>query len=207
MIKERVRSGFGCHLDVGVPKQVKCDLPPSYADAAASRAPPDVVDHFKKIDCNKCGVPFSPAMKQFQKFEELQIPLPDRCPKCKGQACDKFKEDGAWPYGDACKFLHQTGDHEAAVVPAASGDVPKHSYSCRFFAAGHCMSGDKCRFQHGPRKEPGTVHSISEVDPSVFNISEAESSIQDDPFVEKSKIESNRFSYTTKVDASEYRYF
>jgi len=206
MIKERVRSGFGRHLDVGVPKQVKYDLPPSYAAAAAGRAPPDVVDHFKKIDCNKCGVPFSPSMKQFQKFEELQIPLPDRCPKCKGQVCDKFKEDGACPYGDACKFLHPTGDHEAAVVPAASGDVPKHSYSCRFFATGHCMSGDKCRFQHGPREEPGTVHSISEVDPSVFNISEAESSIQDDPFAEESKIESNRFSYTTKVDASKYRY-
>ena len=55
MTKERVRSGFGRPLDVGVPKQVQYDLPPSYAAAAASRAPPAVVDHFKKIDCNKYG--------------------------------------------------------------------------------------------------------------------------------------------------------
>ena len=33
------------------------------------------------------------------------------------------------------------------------------------------MSGDKYRFQHGPP----TVHSISEVDPSVYNMSEVES--------------------------------
>jgi len=68
------------------------------------------------------------------------------------------------------------------------------------------MSGDKCRFQHGPREEPGAVHSISEVDPSVFNISEADLSIQEDPFAEESKIEFNRFNYVTKVDASGYRY-
>ena len=154
----------------------------------------------------KCEKPFSPSMKQFQKFEELQIPLPDQCPKCKGQICDKFKEDGACPYGNACKFLHPTGDHEATVVSTPSGDVPKHSYSCRLFATGHCMSGDKCRFQHGPREEPGAVHSISEVDPSVFNISEADLSIQEDPFAEESKIEFNRFNYVTKVDASGYRY-
>ena len=64
--------------------------PPSYAAAAADRAPParpaePVVDHFKKIDCRTCVKPFSPSMKQFQKFEEQKIPLPDECPKCKGQ--------------------------------------------------------------------------------------------------------------------------
>ena len=68
------------------------------------------------------------------------------------------------------------------------------------------MSGDKCRSQHGPREEPGTVHFISEVDPLISNISEADLSIQDDPFAEESKIESNRFSYVTKVDAFRYRY-
>ena len=67
------------------------------------------------------------------------------------------------------------------------------------------MSGDKCRFQHGPREEPGTVHSISEVDPSISNISKADLSIQDDPFAEDSRIESDRFNYVTKVDASRYR--
>ena len=65
------------------------------------------------------------------------------------------------------------------------------------------MAGDKCRFQHGPQKEP--VHNVSEVD-SVFAISEAYLSIQDEPFAVETKIESTRFKYTTKVDASKYRY-
>ena len=53
MIKEIVRSGFVRPLDIVVPTQVTYDLPPSYAAAAASRATPAVVDHFKKIDGNK----------------------------------------------------------------------------------------------------------------------------------------------------------
>ena len=151
---------------------------------------------------SQCEKPFSPSMKQFQKFEELKLPLPEECPKCKGQICDNFRESGACAYGDACKFRHPDG--EATVVPTVSGDVPKHSYSCRFFATGHCMSGDKCRFQHGARKE--TVHNVSEVDPSVFTISEVDLSIQDEPLCVEPKIESTRFNYTTKVDASKYRY-
>ena len=56
------------------------------------------------------------------------------------------------------------------------------------------------------REKSLVCHSISEVDPSISNISEADLSIQDDPFAEESKIESNRFNYVTKVDASRYRY-
>ena len=205
LIKERVRSGFS---EIVVPIYNAYDLPPSYAAAAAAsvippaRAAEPVDGRISKIDCDGCTKSFSASMRQIQKFEELRIPLPTRCPKCKGQICDKFKEDGECPYGDDCKFLHPIGaDGEATIIPA---DVSKHSYSCRFFATGHCMSGDKCRFQHGPRKEP--VHNISEVDPSVFNISEVDLSIQDEPLCVEKKIESTRFNYVTKVDASKYRY-
>ena len=84
------------------------------------------------------------------------------------------------------KFLHPDG--EATVVPTVSGDVPKHSYSCRVSATGHCMSGDKCQIHHGARKE--TVHNVSEAGPSVFTISEADLSIQDEPSCVGPKIES-----------------
>ena len=51
-----MRSGFGRSEVIVVPNAY--NLPPSYAAAAASRAPParatePVVDHFKKIDCRK----------------------------------------------------------------------------------------------------------------------------------------------------------
>ena len=167
------------------------------------RAVEPVVDHQGKIDCTDCAKSFSPSMRQVQKFEEQKIPLPSRCPKCKGQICDKFKEDGGCPYGDACKFLHPVG--QATIVPTASGDAPKkHSYSCRFYAAGSCMSGDQCRFQHEPREQSGTVMNISEVDPSVLDISEVK---EDESLaVEEHKTWSSRFKEFTGVDTSKYRY-
>jgi hypothetical protein len=205
LIKKSVRSGFGRSEEIVVPDA--CDLPPSYAAAAASRAPParatePVVDHFKKIDCRKCEKPFSPSMKQFQKFEELKIPLPEECPKCKGQICDNFRDSGACAYGDACKFLHPTG--EAAVVPdkGAAGEGPKkHSYPCRFNAVGRCMAGNDCRFRHDAG-EPGTVMNISEVDSSVYNISEVQ---EDGPLAVEVYNRFDRFRYVPN-GKDEYRY-
>jgi hypothetical protein len=160
------------------------------------------------IVCAKCAKTFMPSMNQKQKFAEQQIPLPDKCPKCLGQICDRFREDGQCPYGDGCKFLHPAGD--APTVP--TDDPKKHSYSCRFFATGHCtctcMSGDKCRFQHGPP----IVHTISEADPSVYNMSEIESSDQD-PKDESLAVEvyKGRFNDSGRFgcrapDTSKYRY-
>ena len=69
------------------------------------------------------------------------------------------------------------------------------------------MSGDKCRFQHGPP----IVHSISEVDPSVYNMSEVES-LDQEPEDELLAVEvyKGRFGqsgrWACQVDASKYRY-
>ena len=209
MIKERVRSGFS---EIVVPKTY--DLPPSYAAAAASarpvppaRAAEPVIEHVGKIDCDECAKSFSPSMRQIQKFEEQRIPLPTKCPKCKGQICDKYKEDGECPYGDACKFLHPiSASGEANVVPTATDDgLKKHSYSCRFYATGACMSGDQCRFQHGPPKA-GVVMNIAGAEP-VFYTSEVDVSIRDTPKGDSLDVEkNNRFHTIQAVDTSEYRY-
>ena len=209
MIKERVRSGFS---EIVVPKTY--DLPPSYAAAAASarpvppaRAAEPVIEHVGKIDCDECAKSFSPSMRQIQKFEEQRIPLPTKCPKCKGQICDKYKEDGECPYGDACKFLHPiSASGEANVAPTATDDgLKKHSYSCRFYATGACMSGDQCRFQHGPPKA-GVVMNIAEAEP-VFYTSEVDVSIRDTPKGDSLDVEkNNRFHTIQAVDTSEYRY-
>ena len=67
------------------------------------------------------------------------------------------------------------------------------------------MSGDKCRFQHGP---PEAVHSISGVDPSVYNMSEVES-LDQKPEDESLAVEVyNRFDRFRYVPSGkdEYRY-
>ena len=67
------------------------------------------------------------------------------------------------------------------------------------------MSGDQCRFQHGP---PKAVHSISEVDPSVYNMSEVES-LDQKPEDESMAVEVyNRFDRFRYVPSGkgEYRY-
>ena len=103
-----------------------------------------------------------------------QTPLPDRCPKCKGQVCDTFRDTGACPYGDTCKFLHP--EKVAVGVPAVKPDVVKHSYSCRFHAVGKCLSGDNCKFQHDAK--PGAVFSMIGAEPEVKHMV-LEDSIQD----------------------------
>ena len=117
-----------------------------------------------EIECKKCKIPFGPSMKlkQLEKNELQNVPLPDACPKCKGQVCDKFRESGGiCPFGDGCKFLHPEeflkDGKPADDDPAAYDAGPrKHSYSCRYFAVGKCISGDKCMFKHD-EKVPAEV--------------------------------------------------
>jgi len=166
-------------------------------------------DDFKLINCVDCKSGFVPSLKQVQKFKETNNPLPDKCPKCKGQVCDKFREDGVCPFGEGCKFLHPDEfKKEVDGAPVVPADGPrKHSYSCRFYANGNCMSGDQCRFQHGP---PEAVHSMSEVDTAAFNMLEIESSFPKEESlaveVYKGRLDqSGRFGYR-RADASKYRY-
>ena len=205
-IKKSIRVGFGMAESVGSWSEMFDTRIPTVVDRAAPTAQPARSarggENIEGIACTKCEKTFMPSMKQIQKLQEQQFPLPDQCPKCKGQICDKFREDGECPYGEGCKFLH----------PIATGDGPspvdgqkKHSYSCRFYATGHCLSGDQCRFQHGP---PQAVHSISEVDPSVYNMLEADpSSVQNTPEDKSLAVEVyNRFKKFDEIDQSEYRY-
>ena len=204
LIKSRIREELGVGIDKKlVPYVMKAvRRAPAAADIDTPMHPPST-DGFAPIVCKTCEKSFMPSTRQVERLKEHGIQLSDECPKCKGQVCDKFREDGACPYGDDCKFLHPTGD-----VPTVPTDgLKKHSYSCRFFATGHCMSGDKCRFQHGPP----IVHSISEVDPSVYNMSEVES-LDQEPEDESLAVEvyKGRFDqsgrWSCQVDASKYRY-
>ena len=210
-IKRSVRMGFGMAEDVGSWSKVCGDGRQAAAvDRAVPPAPPAQSargnTNIEGIVCTNCEKTFMPSMNQKQKFVEQNIPLPAKCPKCLGQVCDRFREDGQCPYGDGCKFLHPA----VPEVPEVSVDgQKKHSYSCRFFATGHCMSGDQCRFQHGP---PKAVHNISEVDTTVHNMSEVDSgsSFPEDESlaveVYKGRFDqSGRFGYRAP-DTSKYRY-
>jgi hypothetical protein len=106
----------------------------------------------------------------------MKVPLPDRCPKCKGQICDAFKENGACPFGDGCKFLHPD-EFKKAAGDTPADTVKKHSYSCRFHAVGKCMSGDKCKFQHNDKA--GGVFAIQKVEDGDSEEEKYEDSIQD----------------------------
>ena len=142
----------------------------------ARPAPAADIANFANIDCDKCKKAFVPSSKQVEKFEQMQVPLPDRCPKCKGQICDAFKENGACPFGDGCKFLHPD-EFKKAVGDVPVEAVKKHSYPCRFHAIGKCLSGDNCKFQHD--NKAGSVYAIQEVEPGDNERKSLEDSIQD----------------------------
>ena len=180
--KANVRAGFGLKEErwqiVGQTDEQKRDARPAAAAAVVAaptaRAPIERAGRFKDIICTQCQKSFVPSAKQVEKLEMTQIPLPDRCPKCKGQVCDTFRDTGACPYGDTCKFLHS--EKVAVDVPAVKPDVVKHSYSCRFHAVGKCLSGDNCKFQHDAK--PGAVYSMIQAEPEVRHM-DLEDSIQD----------------------------
>jgi len=109
------------------------------------------------IECIKCKLKFVCSVKQQMRCKEENRLLPDWCPKCKGQVCDKFTENGSCPFGEGCKFLHPELTDESRENPEGP---KKYSYSCRFYRSGNCKMGDDCRFQH----EDEVVHCLSEVD-------------------------------------------
>ena len=132
-IKNDVRSalGLGCDksdIDPGTSQSKRQSYrhsPSTAIDAPPvrpPRPPTDIVDKFKDIVCVQCEKSFVPSSRQVEKFEMAKIPLPNRCPKCKGQVCDTFRDTGACPYGEYCKSLHY----------GETAEVKKHSYSCRF---------------------------------------------------------------------------
>ena len=197
-VKAAVRFGLGLGRSEENKEEQWMTVPRNVYDG---RQKPAAAPGRSGIVCRDCKVSFVPSMKQAEKNELSDVPLPDTCPKCKGQVCDKFRENnGECPFGDGCKFLHPVELLKGGKPTDDMIDGPKkHSYSCRFFAAGHCMSGDQCRFQHGPPKA-GAVMNISEVEP-VFQISEV-------PKDESLALEvyGSRFHKFGGVDTSEYQY-
>ena len=109
------------------------------------------------IDCIKCKLKFVCSVKQQMRCKEENRLLPDWCPKCKGQVCDKFTENGSCPFGEDCRFLHPELTEESKKNPEGP---KKFSYTCRFYRVGNCKSGDNCRFQHVDE----VVHNMSEAD-------------------------------------------
>ena len=101
------------------------------------------------IGCRKCETAFVPSMRQYEKFKENGIPLPDACPKCKGQICDLFRENGECNFGENCKFLHPEEYKKKAEKENVTGRFAAFAkQNCRFANAGKCMKGDKCEFSH-----------------------------------------------------------
>ena len=139
-----------------------------------SPPPTDGAGRFKDIVCVECQNSFVPSSRQVEKFENVKIPLPDRCPKCKGQVCDTFRDTRACPYGETYTFLHP--EEVAGEIPDMRPEVVKHSYPCRLHAVGKCLAGEDCKFQHGDK--PGGVFSMLEVEP-VLNHIDPEAAIQD----------------------------
>ena len=179
--KNNVRAGFGLKEEkweiVGKMDKLTRDVGPAAAAGvvpAHARAPIERAGHFKDIVCVQCQKSFVPSTRQVEKFEMAQIPLPDRCPKCKGQVCDTFRDTGVCPYGENCKFLHP--EEVAVDIPAVKPEIVKHSYPCRFHAVGKCLSGDNCKFQHGDKT--GAVFSMIGAEPEEKQM-DLDASIQD----------------------------
>ena len=88
-------------------------------------------------------------MRQYEKFKENGIPLPDACPKCKGQICDLFRENGECNFGENCKFLHPEEYKKKAEKENVTGRFAAFAkQNCRFANSGKCMKGDKCESSH-----------------------------------------------------------
>ena len=179
LIKSDVRSALGLGCEKPAPESNPPKRQSYRPDAAAAaetvspaRAGAPIVD--KDINCVQCEKSFVPSFRQKENFEMKKVPLPDRCPKCKGQVCDTFRDTGSCPYGLSCKFLHP--EKVAGDISAVKPEVVKHSYSCRFHAVGRCLSGDNCKFKHDDK--PGTVYSMLEAEPEVVRL-DYEASIQE----------------------------
>ena len=168
-MKSRIRDELGVSIGEKFVPDVRKTVRRAPATADTPVHPPSAAG-FVSIVCKTCEKSFVPSTKQVERLEGQGVQLPDECPKCKGQVCDKFRENGACPYGADCKFLHPDENQGSA---GEGTEVRKHSYSCRFDAVGKCLSGDTCRFKHASDK-PGVVHNISEIDLSVLDAPEVD---------------------------------
>ena len=94
-------------------RQTAVKRPPDAAFMANQRSVPDAPAALggnlfaapSSICCSKCETALVPSMRQYEKFKENGISLPDACPKCKGQVCDLFRDNGVCSFGENCKFL------------------------------------------------------------------------------------------------------
>ena len=148
----------------------------SYADSDNKRAgvadvdPQDSCD--KDINCVQCSNDFLfSAVQQIDYKKKGYEHDPKRCPKCRGQVCDSFKDTGSCRFGDDCKFLHVSGSQPAAAgAPIQEESNKMNKYPCVFFDAGRCQRGDNCTFEHVKKEEGSrpnsTVHSIRFAEPS-----------------------------------------
>jgi hypothetical protein len=160
-VKLKIRTGFGILTDSAVNGGGRKDIEFNGAlrdhrnGSGADNAQRDMAA--MSFGCVKCKMKFVCSVKQQMRCKEENRLLPDWCPKCKGQVCDKYTENGSCPFGEDCKFLHPELTDESKKDP----DGPKkYSYSCRFYRSGTCKMGDDCRFQH----EGEVVHCLAEVD-------------------------------------------
>jgi hypothetical protein len=114
-VKIRIRGSLGAQVPavdkkpVSFAAAVKKTRVPVPADAAPVVAPAVAAPRsssYVECQCDKCSKTFNPSSNQIMKHKEEGHDLPGRCPKCKGQVCDNFKENGKCSYGDGCRFLH-----------------------------------------------------------------------------------------------------
>ena len=154
-VKESIYAGFSLKDEgwkvVGQESKKLTPARPAVAAAANKNAAPVVEadtsnENYKEISCKICEKPFFPSLRQVDRLEKESVPLPDTCPKCKGQVCDNYSTNGECAYGDSCKFLH----------PAEFGKVANPSRSgrfgglgelrCRFATSGRCAKEEDCKF-------------------------------------------------------------
>ena len=163
-VKSEIRSSLGRpEVKIVGPRDRQFRQTAAAAPADTAHQPARKVDtsgdNFRGIDCKKCAKSFSPSLRQVEKFEQHSIPLPDECPKCKGQVCDNWKLDGDCSWGENCKFLHP------AEFKKAEGAGPERDAVggiCRFYSKGKCMAGDRCKFDH--IEPPGAADATEGID-------------------------------------------
>ena len=161
-VKLKIHAGFGIlvgsnsnDVDGGGRKQLEM------ADKAQNARGNETADGLKDVefDCVKCRLKFVCTIKQQLRCKEENRLLPGWCPKCKGQVCDKWTENGSCPFGEGCKFLHPELTEESKKDPEGP---KKFQYACRFYRMGSCKMGTECRFQHTDEK--GVVHCLTGAD-------------------------------------------
>ena len=166
-VKENIRAGFDLEDEqwkVAGQETKRKHLPARPAAAAANESATPVLmagtnsENYKEISCKDCKKPFFPSLKQVDRLEKENSPLPDTCPKCKGQVCDNFSKNGECAYGDSCKFLHPAEFEKVANPSRSAGRFSGLGETrCRFATSGRCMKGENCNFSHEHAKDPASL--------------------------------------------------